>query len=357
MGCGAEISDWDDKAVQDSMAGKNTDFDPRILAEMMPQVREAIAQRCVELLRENVENAKNEIRGMLAQEKREPTEIEKVDSNIEPTEKEYQEMYRVGEELGIRRGEIIDMPAITGIKDPEEIITQTETMRAIDKGEIKLGDVDHLLNQIEQRASKNHIDLDTMRLLTRETLKFLRESKIPSEFRDQATVNMIVFVDKQEPGQTKGHIAVEKAVKPEELQKTDPKTLKRSRNLYIFQSGWELVPKTEKERKEFHWKIAHGICHINDAREGRFDSRIQEERQDEWIKACESQLKAGVIDKEPGKEEVPYSLSDLDPEVRDSPEIVGHGKEFRAQHFAAWATDSPKLCPEMKEFFDRYFKE
>jgi len=61
MGCGAEVSDWDDKAVQDSMAGKNTDLDPKMLAEVMPQVKAAIKQRCIDCLKENVENAKNEL--------------------------------------------------------------------------------------------------------------------------------------------------------------------------------------------------------------------------------------------------------------------------------------------------------
>jgi len=33
MGCGNEISDWDDKAVQDSLAGKNTELTPELKAE------------------------------------------------------------------------------------------------------------------------------------------------------------------------------------------------------------------------------------------------------------------------------------------------------------------------------------
>ena len=120
MGCGAEVSDWDDKAVQDSMAGKNTDLDPKMLAEVMPQVKAAIKQRCIDCLKENVENAKNELTGRRSQEGQDFTDIEKLDLNVEPTEKEYQEMYRVGGELGMTKDlEIIDMPAITGIKDPE----------------------------------------------------------------------------------------------------------------------------------------------------------------------------------------------------------------------------------------------
>lgn len=34
MGCGNEISDWDDKAVQDSAIGKNTELDPKIMEDV-----------------------------------------------------------------------------------------------------------------------------------------------------------------------------------------------------------------------------------------------------------------------------------------------------------------------------------
>jgi len=326
MGCGAEISDWDDKAVQDSMAGKNTNLDPKMLAEVMPQVKAAIKQRCIDCLKENVENAKNELTGRRSQEGQDFTDIEKLDLNVEPTEKEYQEMYRVGGELGMTKDlEIIDMPAITGIKDPEEIITQAETMRAIEKGEIKLGDADRLLNQVEQRDQKNRIDVETMRGLMKETLDFLRNSKIPYEFRNQSAVNMVVFVGQQEPGQTKGKIAVGKAV-PSVILQAQPE---RSRNIYVFRD------KTGQFFRggDLHWVLAHEIFHISQA---KTDSLFREDFL-EWQKASISQMTKGVVgDKD-------YTLSDQ--------------AEFRAQHFAAWVTNSPKLCPEMKDFFDRHFKE
>lgn len=327
MGCTNVPNDRDDELLKQAREGKFSQPDPEMLKEVMPKVRETIKQRVIELKEEGVEKARGELIQRIEQEGREPTDIEKLDLEVKPTEAEYQEMYKIGTGLGMKEFEIFNTPAVTGIKDTE---------------------------------SMTHINTKVIRGAMKETLKILKTSRIPDEFKNQATVNMIVFVDKQEPPQTKGdkkHISVEKVVEPEELQKTDLKTLERSRNLYIFQNKkGRLLPKTEEERKDFHWKMAHGICHINDAREGRFDTRIIEHRS-EWIKACEVQLKVGVVDKEPDREEVPYSLSEFIPEKHNDPEVVQYGREFRAQHFAAWVTDSPKLCPEMREFFDRHFKE
>jgi len=367
--CGYEYTDETKEALDEAEKGYDSKYTEQIwgpvLEETMPEVEKAIEERCVECLQENVENAKNELIERLDQEGREFTDLERLDLEVEPTEKEYREMYEVGKELRMTRDlEIIDMPAITGIKDIET------------KVEIH----DKELEAMGIRGIKDipHIDTETMKSLMRETLGFLKDSKIPYDWRDQRTVNMIVFVDKQEPGSQPGKIAVERVVKPEMLQKTDRKTLERSINLYIFQNKeGRLVPRDpkdakneeekkefEKERREFQWKTAHGISHINDAREGRFDEKIiDSDHQSEWIRAVKAQLKTGVVDKEPGKREVPYSLSDIPPEYRNDPEIVQGGREFRAQHFAAWVTDSswapgsPPLCPEMKEFFDRYFKE
>ena len=55
MGCGYEISKWEHDAVQDSLAGKNTEPDPRILEETMPEVERAIEQRIEEYAQEKID--------------------------------------------------------------------------------------------------------------------------------------------------------------------------------------------------------------------------------------------------------------------------------------------------------------
>ncbi|MHA1867607.1 MAG: hypothetical protein ACTSXD_06025 [Candidatus Heimdallarchaeaceae archaeon] len=58
MGCGNEISDWDDKAVQDSLAGKNTELDPKILEETRLGVERTIEEKSREI--ENLKQPREE---------------------------------------------------------------------------------------------------------------------------------------------------------------------------------------------------------------------------------------------------------------------------------------------------------
>lgn len=51
MPCGNEISDWDDKAVLDSLLCKNTELDPKILEEAKPLVEAAVTHKFTEILR------------------------------------------------------------------------------------------------------------------------------------------------------------------------------------------------------------------------------------------------------------------------------------------------------------------
>ena len=55
MGCGYEISKWEHDAVQDSLAGKNTEPDPKILEETMPEVEKAIEERIEEVAEEKID--------------------------------------------------------------------------------------------------------------------------------------------------------------------------------------------------------------------------------------------------------------------------------------------------------------
>lgn len=344
MGCNEFLTKEDDVLIEKAMRGENSGFSEERLKEIMSEIEKEIEERCVECLQENVENAHNELIEKLNQENREPTNIERLDLGLEPTQEELQEMVKVGKELKmIRSLEIIDMPEITGIKDPEKVILPEEIAAEIQKSKIRLGEeVDQLIEQIEQKEKENHLDIETIRLLTKETLSFLKDSKIPFEWRDQATVNMIVFVDKEEPGKQEGRIALEKVPFPDLLRLVP----ERSRNLYLFQNKeGRLLPETEKERKEFQWKIAHGICHINDVQWGRVDKLFLNP---DGAAALQAQLKFGPVSN--------YAIEAIEECKNDFDKILEH-PELRAELFAAWVTNSSQLCPEMKELFDKNLAE
>jgi len=131
MGCGNEISEWDDNAVKDSMAGKNTGLDPTILKETMPAVREAIDQRCMELMQEKTDDARKNLQEKIAQSEREPDTIEKLDLEVEATKENFQEMFKVAKELGLKSWEIADTPAICGTKGVQNISNEIRDVMAV----------------------------------------------------------------------------------------------------------------------------------------------------------------------------------------------------------------------------------
>jgi len=308
IACNLPYCDEDKEMLDRAARGEANVIDPEI-ETAIPEAEKVIAQRCVECLKENIENSKSELAEKLNQQGRGPTDLEKLDLELEPTEEEYHEQYNIGKELGMEGVEIIDYPVITGIKDPE---TNTH-IEYVENMEIVVID---------------HIDIEIVKELMRETLSFLRTCKIPDEFENQAVVNMIVFVDKQELPQKKGdkkHISLGKIPSPEVLQ-AEPR---RSRNLYVFRDRTGEFPHGER----LAWVLAHEIFHINAPKiKKRF-----EDHSIEWINASIAQeIKKGVVG-----EDKDYTLSSQE--------------DFRAQHFAAWVTDSSKLCSEMKKFFDKYF--
>ena len=321
-------------------------------AREMPAIEAALETRIIECLKENVENGRRDYLEMLAKSgvtdaQTAHTNLEKLDLLVEPTDQDYKIMLDVAKEMDkVKDLEVIDMPVITAIKGDESFWVKDPELQ-------EMGHKD----DIEKIP---HLDQQTTTALARATMDFLCNGngrKIPEEWKDQATVNMIVGVDKQEPGSEEGKIAVEKASHPDELKERIEAGLKQkeyvSRNLYLFQnSAGKLVPSNAGEQYEFQWKIAHGIFHINDAADGRFDTIIEDSS--EWETACKAQLKFGVVDDaHDGK--WPYQLSDIQPGSHNHADVVQYGKEFRAQHFAGWVMDSPKLCPQMKIFFDKHF--
>jgi len=66
MGCGNEISDWDDKAVQDSLAGKNTGPDPEMMKEAAAYaaVKEILEEKTSGFEKSNVVQDKDMVRAI-----------------------------------------------------------------------------------------------------------------------------------------------------------------------------------------------------------------------------------------------------------------------------------------------------
>ncbi|MBU4274281.1 hypothetical protein KKE19_00490 [Patescibacteria group bacterium] len=349
--CNSFLKEEDDKLVEAALNGEFSG-----IQSCSPEIREAWEKatpaaeaakeaRIIECLKENIENGRRDSLEMLAKsESADPqatrTNLQKLDSQVEPTNAEYKAMFDVAKEIGkVENLEIVDTPVVTGINGDQSV-------SVVDKELQKMG-YNKPIDKIP------HLDIETVRALAKETLSFLYNSKIPEDWRDQATVNMIVGIDKQEPGSEKGKVAVEKAVAPD-LLKAD---LYRSRNLYLFQNAaGRLVPRDtkdaknekekkefEKERIEFRWKIAHGICHINDVSDGRIDSLVISP---DGAAAFMAQLKAGPVS-DYAEQAIRECQGDLD-RVMENP-------EFRAELFAAWVMDSPKLCIEARKLFDQNF--
>ena len=310
MGCGAEISDWDDKAVQDSMAGKNTDFDPKILAETMPQVREAMEHRCIECLKENVENAKDRLRETLDMEMRNPASLEKLDLGATPTVEEYGEFFRIGMERGIPEYEIANMPVIMGIKDPE-------TLERMDIKEI-----------------------------TKDLMESLHKSKLSVRFRDVEVADRIMFIDKAK-GRTLGDVL---GWGPFVSRPDLPRTI------HIYQDpGAGKLPEGKQAQRVVIHEFVHlnlhktesgGLGEMHKPKEfGRIFMNEKWQTSKEWAEVCHKQLAVlGAVTKEATENFGEYG----------SREKAYSDPEFIAEHVAMWDTGLKPICSEMRDFFEKH---
>lgn len=310
MGCNNFLTEEDDRLLAES-EGKACQLDPEIQAQIerdMPAVERAIAERCVECLEENVENGKNELTEKLVQEERESTDLEKLDLELKPTEKEYQETYKIGKEIGMEGWEIGNYPMIIGIKDPETL---------------------ERIPDMENRIKEEMINL--------------HNSKLSPRFRDAEVADRIMLIDKDEPSEQEG-----KGIAGDVLKKGYFERPELSRVVHVFRD-----PDTGKlpEEQRAHWVVIHEICHLNmfKEREGEASEfeKVFTDHHDEWISVCNAQLDR------PGPAS-PYAGEQL---PKEGPREFGFlNPEFIAEHVAAWDTDLAEVCSEMKEFFDRYFK-
>lgn len=298
MGCGNEISEWDDNAVKDSMAGKNTGLDPTILKETMPAVREAIDQRCMELMQEKTDDARKNLQEKIAQSGREPTLLEKLDLEVEPTQREYKMKFGVAEELGLKKWQVVNDPTVFGTKGVKNI---SEKMK--------------------------------------EVMYILHNSKMNPEMWDVTNVDGIMFVDANVAEKNELFSKNEKTagyvLGP--ATRIENKNLSRNVHIVLDEKG-ELLSKVDEgiciqPGKSLEWTIAHEILHINSCFEGSLVDDVVINNLDQWENARVAQLREGAISEYSHKDE----------------------GEFMCEHFAAWVTDDPFLCPEMNKFFDDHF--
>ena len=308
---------WDtkeDKAMSDEWAkkGAGNPYAPspevaKAIEKIMPQVERAIEERCLECLQENVENARKGLIERLHREGREPTDLERFDLEVKPTEKEYRQMYKVGKELGMQPWEIINCPVIIGVKDPG-------TLERLEGMEARI---------IEEMSN-------------------FRSSKLSSRFRDVEVVDQIIFIDKEEPAEQKNRRIVG-AVLGKSVLVNRPDL---SRTVHIFRN-----PETAElpQGKEAHWIVIHEICHLNIFKEKPSEpsefTKIFVDNLKEWERACNAQLDG------PGP--VSIRAGECIP-VDGARELAFSDPEFIAEHVAAWDTELAEICPEMNEFFNKY---
>lgn len=137
-GCGGERSEWDDKAVKDSMAGKNTGLDPKIREEVRPQVEAAIEARTEEMAKERIEkhiekDLEREPEEKLTQEKAEKIIKDEFHSWPKEVRERVFQYYFKDSNRGILAGfskELITSPKWWGIiykpEDVEKPVIETE---------------------------------------------------------------------------------------------------------------------------------------------------------------------------------------------------------------------------------------
>lgn len=320
--CQKDYSD-EDQQLLDEAEGRECGLPAGVIEREMPAIQAGLEARCVEVMQENARNVRADFLERLGDEK--PVDIELLDLGIEMTEKEYHVMYQVAKELGLTDDlAIIDMPGIVAIKDPEAVLTEA-------KIQVKLGDVEDTVAQIQGQVEKYHMGTEATISLIRETMKLLNDSKIPEEWRDQATINNIVFVARRDP------LAIGETAHPQDLRGSR-ENLSRSRNVYLYlNENDRFLPqpteegeKADRERTEFRLTLAHEIWHVNEPR----TAEIFEANAFEWAKAKMAQhANEG-------------SLRDDVPETE---------REYRVERLAHWAVNPSGLCPKMTEFFDKHF--
>lgn len=220
MGCGNEISVWDNQAVQESLDGKNNQLDPVILAEVTPVVEERIFQRCLEIMREDAEINSNHNRDLIEGLSRDPDAVERLDFEVKPSDRDIEEIFNVSLELGMKHTEIIGNPSICGTKNVPDM-----------SGKI------------------------------RDVITVLHNSKISQDIWGKEAIEKIMFIDSKTASErgidhrVGGFAFYENVIQELGL----PKTL----HIVLDEKGDFKVDCTMPNNKALLWLLAHEACHLN----------------------------------------------------------------------------------------------
>lgn len=266
--------------------------------------KEASGIRC---LIENINNAKDSLRERLAKEEREPTPTEKLDLEVVPATEKLQ--YEIGRKLRIDDIELANFPTVYGTKGVEN------TTELIEK-----------------------------------TMKTLYNAKMEQELWDVTACDGIMFIDHKTAEERKISAGIGGFVQSVGELIGNPQ-LRRIIHIVLDENGKiprKGIPKDVPDDKVLLWGISHEIFHVNThyyhdevtgeevGGPGSIERLIGLDNidgQNEWDRTREIQKAVGLTDY--GKE----------------------GEEFDAQCFAAWETNYHRLCPELKNFFDKYLSK
>jgi len=220
--------------------------------------------------------------------------LEKLDQSLWPVEKEHEEMFKCGRELGMSPVEVISTPEIVGVKGVENI-----------EGQIK------------------------------DVMTQLSTSKLAPQYREQYTVNKIMFIPEKRMT-VRETIELANVFRHEALEEKP----EIPRTIHVFLNEKGEFP----HGKHLKAVIAHEIFHINAL---KFEAIVSDHKA-EWTKAYKAQKERGEVSAA-ARLRMDYYAKIA------GPDDVRFDEDFMAEHLAAWDIESHNLCREMETFFDKYF--
>ncbi len=290
MGCNNFVSADHDRLLSDSLAGKTAGLDADLKARSEVALEDSLRQTTIAALRDSVQSANEARKKDGIREALEPGALLKLDF-LEPTERQYQVLWRTATKLGMEPWEAASLPAVCA---PPQV---HESDRLVE-----------------------------------ETVTLLRTSRMPPDFYANWRFDKILFVPSQKSGLRGGFVLAEVDRRndiAENPGRPDP--------LRIYLNPDQTFPKGQ----ELLWDLAHELFHINKHQIGHSQNGYIRQHPDPWAGCCRAQLAFRSLS--------PYA----DRAARDPFTVLVH-EEFAAEAFAAWVTGSSRLCREMAGFFNDY---
>lgn len=316
--CQKDYSD-EDQQLLDEAEGRECGLPAGVIEREMPAIQAGLEARIIELLQENVRNSQerlNEARTLSAEGSRAGEEewvrkLEELDHSRWPSDKEFHDTVRAGRELGIREWSCASLPPITGlgIKDMQPHIK--ETIAVLSQNE-KLWQY----RQLWSEPFANKILFTDRDALGREGIV------VPEDTKAFTMGAQAIYQDKDLP-----------------------------QTIVVFSDKDGKFPKGN----ELLYYLAHEIAHCNESFE-KDDRQLEQGENMGWFKPIvrnELQWQAAV-DAQVEKGFVSISSFALSEKIHQEGGDINSHPHFVHEHFAAWVMNSPKLCDEMRQFFDEY---